>query len=553
MGPSDSSQALWSDLLLTSEEEMSYLREALVAWLEWTLTAVFGLLVGFRLAWAWVKGDLRESGVRDVPSSCLHDPALGRHKFIKLQSLKLHYVEAGNPVNPLVVMIHGAPDFWFTWRRQIPALSHDYWVVAVDLRGCGDSDGPSLRTKYTTRHLAEDIAHLIRALGTSVFLSRGIDLRRREGEREGRKVGALLLRFPFHLMPPPPQQLTNSSSSRGASTIILNNSSTTTSSSTSSNRYLFFVRLPVLTTSSSTSSNRYLFFVRLPVLTTSSSSSTSSSNRYLFFVRLPVLTTSSSTSSNRYLFFVRLPVLTTSSSSSTSSSNRYLFFVRLPVLTTSSTSSNRYLFFVRLPVLPEVVAQLDDVCMVDSLLAPLVKNKAITDEEVEAYKFNFSRREDWTGPLHHLRQLDLRGVRETEPLPDVVTKPTLLLMGDADPLLPLDTAYRSAEYVERVTIKPLPGLGYLAHVSRAPQVNQVIGEFLRELPWRPLSPLKSTTSAPSSLVGRVMGASLAAVSSTVNKTTEALEMTRSLPGGFMTAAQASLKVAESKLGLDNFY
>lgn len=400
---------------------MSYLREALVAWLEWTLTAVFGWLVAFRLAWAWVKGDLRESGVRDVPSHCLHDPALGRHKFIKIQSLKLHYVEAGNPENPLVVMIHGAPDFWFTWRRQIPALSHDYWVVAVDLRGCGDSDGPRLRTKYTTPHLAEDIAHLIRALGsrTAHLVCAGL----------GGLVGWYMCYHYPHLV----------------SKMVL---------------------------------------IHSP---------------HPYVIRQ---------------HFHSLWM------------NYYKAW---------------YLFFVRLPVLPEVVAHLDDVCMVDSLLAPLVKNKAITDEEVEAYKFNFSRREDWTGPLHHLRQLDLRGVRETEPLPDVVTKPTLLFMGDADPLLPLDTAYRSA------------GLGYLAHVSRALQVNQVIGEFLRELPWRPLSPLKSTTSAPSSLVGRVMGASLAAVSSTVNKTTEALEMTRSLPGGFMTAAQASLKVAESKLGLDNFY
>ncbi|KAK8732266.1 hypothetical protein OTU49_006996 [Cherax quadricarinatus] len=141
-----------------------------------------------------------------------------------------------------------------------------------------------------------------------------------------------------------------------------------------------------------------------------------------------------------------------------------------------------------------------------------------------------SPEEDWTGTLHHIRQLDLRGIGDKEPLPDVITKPTLLIMGDSDPFLPLDTAYRSAEYVERITIRPMPGLGYLTHVSRAPQVNQVVGEFLRELPWRPLSPLEPAKTT-SSFMDRVMGASLAAVTSTVNKTT-----------GLMGAAQATFKV-----------
>lgn len=52
--------------------------------------------------------------------------------------------------------------------------------------------------------------------------------------------------------------------------------------------------------------------------------------------------------------------------------------------------------------------------------------------------------------MHHLRRLDLGRVWEgEEESPDVITKPTLLLMGDADPLLPLDTAYRSAGKRER--------------------------------------------------------------------------------------------------------
>lgn len=72
-----------------------------------------------------------------------------------------------------------------------------------------------------------------------------------------------------------------------------------------------------------------------------------------------------------------------------------------------------------------------------------------------------------------------------------------------------------AEYVERIQVRQVKGRGHLAHVNQAPQVNEAIGEFLREMPWRPLSPLEEKSS--SSLVRRVMGASLAAVTSTVNK------------------------------------
>lgn len=75
--------------------------------------------------------------------------------------------------------------------------------------------------------------------------------------------------------------------------------------------------------------------------------------------------------------------------------------------------------------------------------------------------------------------------------------------------------WSSVEYVERISVRQVPGRGHLAHISQASQVNEAIGEFLREMPWRPLSPLEEKSS--SSLVRRVMGASLAAVTSTVNK------------------------------------
>lgn len=56
------------------------------------------------------------------------------HRFCEVNGIRLHYVEEG--AGPLVVLLHGFPDFWYGWRRQLPALaSAGYRVVAADLRG----------------------------------------------------------------------------------------------------------------------------------------------------------------------------------------------------------------------------------------------------------------------------------------------------------------------------------------------------------------------------------------------------------------------------------
>jgi pimeloyl-ACP methyl ester carboxylesterase len=73
---------------------------------------------------------------------------------------RLHYVEAGE--GPLVVLLHGFPEFWYSWRRQIPALAQaGYHVIAPDMRGYNRSDRPSSWRAYDTALLAQDIADLI--------------------------------------------------------------------------------------------------------------------------------------------------------------------------------------------------------------------------------------------------------------------------------------------------------------------------------------------------------------------------------------------------------
>ena len=78
--------------------------------------------------------------------------------------IRLHYVEAGE--GPLVVLLHGFPEFWYGWRHQIPALAQaGFRVVAPDMRGYNLSDKPPGWRSYDTGLLADDIAGLIRSFG----------------------------------------------------------------------------------------------------------------------------------------------------------------------------------------------------------------------------------------------------------------------------------------------------------------------------------------------------------------------------------------------------
>lgn len=94
-----------------------------------------------------------------------------REGYADLGDARLHYVEAGE--GPLVVLLHGFPDFWFGWRFQIPALAEaGFRVVAPDMRGYNLSSRPSGVAAYDTDRLASDIRDLIRERGAeSAFLA----------------------------------------------------------------------------------------------------------------------------------------------------------------------------------------------------------------------------------------------------------------------------------------------------------------------------------------------------------------------------------------------
>ena len=84
------------------------------------------------------------------------------HRDISANGIRLHAVEAGS--GPLVVLLHGFPGFWWSWRHQLTALAGaGFRAVACDLRGYGASDKPP--RGYDPMTAAADVAGLVRALG----------------------------------------------------------------------------------------------------------------------------------------------------------------------------------------------------------------------------------------------------------------------------------------------------------------------------------------------------------------------------------------------------
>lgn len=87
-----------------------------------------------------------------------------RHGEVVVNHVRLHYVEAGS--GPLVLLLHGFPEFWYSWRRQIPALATaGYHIVAPDLRGYNLSEKPPGVARYALEVLTEDVIALIRRFG----------------------------------------------------------------------------------------------------------------------------------------------------------------------------------------------------------------------------------------------------------------------------------------------------------------------------------------------------------------------------------------------------
>ncbi|MGH3683605.1 MAG: alpha/beta fold hydrolase [Pseudonocardiaceae bacterium] len=99
---------------------------------------------------------------RPPDPSSVRIPGPWTHREVSANGIRLHVAEVGT--GPLVLLLHGFPEFWWSWRHQLPALAAaGMRAVAVDLRGYGDSDKPP--RGYDLWTLSGDVAGLVRALG----------------------------------------------------------------------------------------------------------------------------------------------------------------------------------------------------------------------------------------------------------------------------------------------------------------------------------------------------------------------------------------------------
>jgi pimeloyl-ACP methyl ester carboxylesterase len=92
------------------------------------------------------------------------EEAIGHGHAVLDGGIRLHYVEVGE--GPLVVLLHGFPEFWYSWRHQLqPLAAAGFHVVAPDMRGYNLSDKPAGWRAYDMELLAGDVAGLIRHFG----------------------------------------------------------------------------------------------------------------------------------------------------------------------------------------------------------------------------------------------------------------------------------------------------------------------------------------------------------------------------------------------------
>src|SRR5436305_3115623 len=97
-----------------------------------------------------------------------------RHRNIETNSIRMHIAEQGE--GPLVVMCHGFPESWYSWRHQLsPLAAAGFHAVAPDMRGYGQTDRPEAIDQYTLFHLAGDIVGLLDALGEKEAVIAGHD------------------------------------------------------------------------------------------------------------------------------------------------------------------------------------------------------------------------------------------------------------------------------------------------------------------------------------------------------------------------------------------
>jgi pimeloyl-ACP methyl ester carboxylesterase len=96
------------------------------------------------------------------------------HRFVETNGIRMHIAEAGSGI--LVLLLHGLPEFWYSWRHQLVALAEaGFHAVAPDQRGFGHTNRPEEVADYTMLHLVGDVVGLLGSLGAEQAVVAGHD------------------------------------------------------------------------------------------------------------------------------------------------------------------------------------------------------------------------------------------------------------------------------------------------------------------------------------------------------------------------------------------
>ncbi|KAK7104834.1 epoxide hydrolase 4-like [Littorina saxatilis] len=333
-------------------------------------SAFYGLLVVGKLLLDTVKlgpGTVLGHKKRSIPPKCLEDPSLGTHGYAHLEDIRMHYVSNGAEDKPLMLLVHGFPEFWYSWRYQLKEFKDNYRVVAVDLRGYGDSDKPPGISEYAVPKHVNDLKQFITALGYNDCVLVGHDW-----------GGAIAWAFAdMH-----PDMIS----------------------------------------------------------------------------RLVIMNCPNARAFNQHI---------------------QKSFTQFKM--------SWYMFFFQLPCLPEFALQFNDFAALDTLIKSEklgVKSEYTTEDDMEAYKYNFTRN-SFTGPVNFYRSVFSlanlnRDRKKIEGMGTLgITMPTLIIWGDQDGALDKPLAELSAKACKgKVEIKYVEGASHWVQMDRPDLVNKLIREFL---------------------------------------------------------------------------
>ena len=278
------------------------------------------------------------------------------HDTIHTNGIKLHYVTQGE--GPLMLMLHGFPEFWYSWRHQIPEFARDHKVVALDLRGYNDSDKPEAKSAYVMAEFIKDIKGVIEGLGYDRCVLVGHDW-----------GGAIAWSFAY----------------------------------------------------------------AYPAL----------------LDRLIVL---------------NLP-----------HPAKFAEGLRTP----QQLLRSAYIFFFQIPVLPELLIQLNDFQALEAAFKGMAVDKTtFSNDDIEAYKNAFAKRDALTATLNYYRNMFAQGLTTSDW--GILTVPTLLIWGEADTALGKELTYGTEKYVQDFRIRYIPNCSHWVQQEQPQLVNQLMREFLGE-------------------------------------------------------------------------